>query len=226
MPVYTDSSCNVHFQTLKDADFDVRLLPVDYSSACKTPAPPGIIGQCLKLAEFHAGRLDGEAVVLSNIVADVRPRIKRLADSNYVGNAVLLKVVASPLDLLLKECSPKILAAVACNIRRAVDGLDERYCKQIGHLINKNPSGHVYANMQVTTVNNAFVVTNHTRFGYYDSDFGSGLPVLVRPAFLVFENDFVIMPARPGQDGYELAFTVVPKVVKNMMESEYWKYIY
>ncbi|KAJ1666507.1 hypothetical protein EV178_002295 [Coemansia sp. RSA 1646] len=184
MPVYTDSSCNVHFQTLKDADFDVRLLPVDYSSACKTPAPPGIIGQCLKLAEFH---------------------VLRMKDDSGI---------------------PKILAAVACNIRRAVDGLDERYCKQIGHLINKNPSGHVYANMQVTTVNNAFVVTNHTRFGYYDSDFGSGLPVLVRPAFLVFENDFVIMPARPGQDGYELAFTVVPKVVKNMMESEYWKYIY
>ncbi|KAJ1890792.1 hypothetical protein LPJ81_005870, partial [Coemansia sp. IMI 209127] len=303
MPEYTDAPCNVHFQTFKDADFDINMLPVDYSSACKSPAPPGIIGRCMKLAEFHvlrmkggsgmcifasishmvfdgvayssfmkrwgevakcfleaqeqyvldvsipakhfqhdrsvletdtqrstdalepeicemfnsstvfsrwvawfspelrgrifrymlsapgisnyyyhlstagyerlvkltqpfiepgisglsandvisalatvllaqalhkAGRLKGEAVVLSNIIADIRPRIKRLADANYVGNAILLKVVASPLDLLLGDCNPQVLAAVACNIRRAVDSLDERYCEQVGYLVNKN----------------------------------------------------------------------------------------
>ncbi|KAJ2862012.1 hypothetical protein GGI22_002305, partial [Coemansia erecta] len=57
LPDYTDSSCNVHFQTLKDADFDIRLLPVDYSSACKTPVAPGVFGRCMKLAEFHVLRM-------------------------------------------------------------------------------------------------------------------------------------------------------------------------
>ncbi|KAJ2090055.1 hypothetical protein IW138_003025 [Coemansia sp. RSA 986] len=313
MPVYTDSSCNVHFQTLKDADFDVRLLPVDYSSACKTPAPPGIIGQCLKLAEFHVlrmkddsgmflsrwvawlspelrgrvfryllsslnpqnyyihlsssaiehllqmvqpfaepgishlsandvitalltilfaqalhetGRLDGEAGFLSSFPANIRPRVKRLANSNYVGNAVLVKAVGSPLDFLLQDCSPKILAAVACNIRRAVDGLDEQYCSQLGNLLYKNPSGIVNANMQTIAMNNAFASTNHSRFGYYEVDFGSGLPVLVRPVFFVLENAVIIMPTRPGQDGHELVFVMASEVAKNMMEGEYWKYIY
>ncbi|KAJ2388038.1 hypothetical protein GGI23_006145, partial [Coemansia sp. RSA 2559] len=344
MPEYTDASCNIHFQTLKDADFDINLLPVDYSPACKSPAPPGLIGRCMKLAEFHvlrmkensgmcifasishmvfdgmayssfmrrwadiskcfveaqeqnvldvniptehfqhdrsiletdahrstdalepeicelfnnstmfarwvawfspelrgrifrymlsvpgisnyyyhlsaaayeqlvkltqpfiepgisglsandvisalatvllaqalhkAGRLNGEVVVLSNIIADIRPRIKRLANANYVGNAVLLKVVASPLDSLLGGCNPQVLAAVACNIRRAVDSLDERYCEQIGYLINKNHCSHVSVNMQVTTASNACVMSNLTRFAYYQTDFGSGAPALV-----------------------------------------------
>ncbi|KAJ2558402.1 hypothetical protein EV175_000806 [Coemansia sp. RSA 1933] len=392
LPEYTDSPCNVHFQRLKDADFDITLLPVDYSSACKSPAPPGIFGNCLRLAEFHvlrmeensgmcifasishnvfdgkaysvfmkrwaeisksileaqnqqdicdvnvpakqfqhdrsvldadtprgsdalepeicamfnnpsafsrwvawfspelrgrifrymlsssgirnyyahlsnsafqhltesiqpfvesdvshisandvisalatvllaqalhkAGRLKGEAVVLTNTIADVRPRIKRLSNANYVGNAVLLKVTVSMLDDLLKDRSPQVLAAVACNIRRSVDSLDERYCEQVGHLVNKNGTAHVSVNMKVTTVNNAFVMTNHTRFDYYSADFGSGTPILVRPTFLVFENDFIIMPSPPGQDGYELAFTLAPDVARAMMESEYWQLIH
>ncbi|KAJ1772381.1 hypothetical protein LPJ74_001471 [Coemansia sp. RSA 1843] len=392
LPVYTDSSCNVHFQTLKDADFDVRLLPVDYSSACKTPAPPGIIGHCMRLAEFHVlrmkddsgmcifasishtifdgtayctfmkrwadiskhilaaqeqqrmleiniptqvfqhdrsiletnkdsgtdvlepeacqmftkntafsrwvawfspelrgrifryllsfsdihiyhfhlsssalerltqsvqpfaesdishlsandvisalafvlfaqalhkiGRLNSETVFLSNIVADIRPRIKRLANAKYVGNAVLMKAVASPLDLLLQDHSPKILATVACDIRRAVDGIDERYCNQMGHLFNQSPCGYINIAMQITTASNSFSSTNHARFGYYETDFGSGSPVLVRPAFLMCENGLVIMPARPGKGGYELSFVMISEAAKSMKESEYWKYIY
>ncbi|KAJ1665151.1 hypothetical protein IW140_003575 [Coemansia sp. RSA 1813] len=392
MPVYTDSSCNVHFQTLKDSGFDVSLLPADYSSACKSPAPPGIIGHCMRLAEFHvlrmkddsgmcifssvshaildgkaycmfmkrwadiskrimavqeqqdicdivvpaedfqhdrsiletdknsgtdalepelygiitkntvaarwiawfspevrgrifrylmsssnicnyyfplsssafehlvqlvrqfaepdishlsandvisalatvlfaqalhrAGRLDGEVVYLATIVADIRPRVKQLANTNYVGNTVLPKTAACLLDRILKDCGPQVLAAVACNIRRAVDGLDERYCNQLGHLINKYPCGYVDLVMNITSMENAFVSTNHTRFEYYASDFGSGSPVLVRPAFLIFENDFVIMPGHPSVGGYELAFTMVPEIAKYMMESEYWQYIH
>ncbi|KAJ2400318.1 hypothetical protein GGI23_002109 [Coemansia sp. RSA 2559] len=392
MPVYTDSSCNVHFQTLKDADFDVRLLPVDYSSACKTPAPPGIIGQCIRLAEFHvlrmkdnsgmcifasishaildgtgycvfmrrwadiskcilaaqkqqdtfdtsipervyqhdrsiletgkvcgsdvlepellgmfsksttvakwiawfspelrgrifkylmsasgirnyyfqlsssafehlvqliqpfaeadishlsandvisalatvlfaqamhkAGRLEGEAVYLANIIADARPRLKQLANANYTGNAVLPKTAVCMLEPILQGSSPQVLATVACSIRRAVDGLDERYCQQMGHLINRNPCGYVDLVLGITKMDNAVVLINHTRFGYYEADFGSGSPALVRPAFLIFENDFVIMPGRPGVGGYELAFTMVPEVARNMMESEYWQYIH
>ncbi|KAJ2695617.1 hypothetical protein GGH99_000010 [Coemansia sp. RSA 1285] len=80
--------------------------------------------------------------------------------------------------------------------------------------------------MQITAGQNAAVSTNHTRFNYYEMDFGSGVPELVRPAFLIFENDFVIMPTRSGVDGYELAFTMVPEVAKAMMEDEYWKYMY
>ncbi|KAJ1896505.1 hypothetical protein LPJ81_004730 [Coemansia sp. IMI 209127] len=392
MPEYTDSSCNVHFQTLKDADFDVRLLPVDYSSACKTPVPPAIIGDCIRLAEFHvlrmkdnsgmcifasishaildgtgycifmrrwadiskcmlvaqnqqgildmnipervyqhdrsilesdkicgsdalepellemfnksttaakwiawfspelrgrifrylmsvsdvrnyyfqlssaafehlvqliqpfvdsdishlsandvisalatvlfaqamhkAGRLEGEAVYLTNIVADARPRLKQLAGANYTGNAVLPKTAVSMLEPILQDSIPQALATVSCSIRRAVDGLDERYCEQMGHMINRNPCGYVDLVLGITKMDNTLVAINHTRFGYYEADFGSGSPALVRPAFLIFENDFVIMPGRPSVGGYELAFTMVPEVARNMMESEYWQYIH
>ncbi|KAJ1784079.1 hypothetical protein LPJ59_006434, partial [Coemansia sp. RSA 2399] len=366
LPDYTDSSCDVHFQTLKDADFDVRLLPVDYSSACKTPVAPGVIGRCMKLAEFHvlrmkdnsgmcifasvphtildgtgyysfmrrwaeiskcilaapgqlevpvrdyrhdrsiletgverdsdalepevceilntstavsrwvswfspelhgrifkyllsspgicnyyyqlsnaasehlvklvqpfieptvshlsandvitalaavlfaqalhkAGRLSGEAVFLANVMIDMRPRVKRLTNANYMGNAVIINGATNALDPMLKDCGPQVLAAVACNIRRMVDGIDERYCNQMGYMLNKNPSGCVNLAMQLTKAGNEFMCTNHTRFGWYDTDFGSGSPALVRPAFLTAENDFAIMPGRPGQGGYELA---------------------
>ncbi|KAJ2399477.1 hypothetical protein GGI23_002634, partial [Coemansia sp. RSA 2559] len=385
IPTYTDSSCDVHFQTLKDSDFDIRLLPVDYSSACKTPVPPGIFGRCMKLAEFHVlrmkdnrgmcifasvahmildgtgyysfmsrwaeiskcilaapeqqdipareyrhdrsiletdkhegcdalepevcqmfnkstpiakwiswvspelrgrifkymiastrtrnhyrrlsssayeklveliqpfiesgvsrlsandvitalaavlfaqafyrtGRLDGETIFVANVMIDVRPRVKRLA--NYVGNALLVNGAANPLDLFLKDCSPQVLAAVACSIRRMVDGIDGRYCNKMGYQLNKCPGSYVDMVLQITKLSNSIVSTNHTRFKYYEIDFGSGTPMLVRPAFLVFENDLVIMPAHPDIGGYELAFTTVPEVEVAMKQSEYWQFIY
>ncbi|KAJ2524226.1 hypothetical protein GGI11_000962, partial [Coemansia sp. RSA 2049] len=244
IPEYTDSFCNVHFQTLKDANFDVSLLPVDYSLACKCPAPRGFPGNRLKLAEFHVlrmkdnsgmcifaksgptGRLNEKAPFLTNIIVDIRPRVKRLSNANYVGNAALIKTVAIPLELLLEQSDPKVLAAVACKVRRAINGISERYCEQTGYLFNKYPGAYVDLDMQITAGQNAAVSTNHTRFNYYEMDFGSGVPELVRPAFLIFENDFVIMPTRSGVDGYELAFTMVPEVAKAMMEDEYWKYMY
>ncbi|KAJ2548971.1 hypothetical protein EV175_004623, partial [Coemansia sp. RSA 1933] len=57
MPVYTDVPCNVDFQTLQQSSYDVNLLPGDYSSAYKTPCPPGMFGNSLKIAEFHIFRL-------------------------------------------------------------------------------------------------------------------------------------------------------------------------
>ncbi|KAJ1901330.1 hypothetical protein LPJ81_003771 [Coemansia sp. IMI 209127] len=394
LPEYTDYLCNVHFQTLKDADFDVNLLPVDYSSSFKTPQPPGIFGNCMKLAEFHvirlkddsgmgvfanithfvfdgtaycdfmnrwayisksllaaqkqkqqdihdvsvparvfqfdrsiletdkptgtdalepevchmfsastvvsrwvawvspelrgriyrymlssmnpgnysvrlsssaiehllqlirplaepgishlsandaiaalatilfaqalhkAGRLEGVPVILSNIVADMRPRVKRLANINYAGNAALQKMVVSPLDLLLKDHNPQVLAAVACNVRRAVDSVDETYCKQLGHLIYNNPCSHATVNLQVPSMKNLVASTNHSRFKYYDVDFGSGIPAIVRPVLHIIENGIITLPAHPSQGGYVIMFFMAPEVAGAMVESEYWKYLY
>ncbi|KAJ2556663.1 hypothetical protein EV175_001852 [Coemansia sp. RSA 1933] len=393
LPEYTDTACNVHFQTLKDADYDVNLLPVDYSSACKTPVPHGIIGRSMKLAEFHVlrmkdnsgmcifasvahmildgkgnyeflrrwaeissrfmreaaeqqdtsdidiqtrnyqhnrsiletdrrgewdalepgisemfgkstavarwiawispelrgkifklmitstkatnhyyrlssqayenlvelikpfiesdvsrlsandiitalatvilaqafyktGRLDGETMFVTNVMIDARPRIQRLTEANYVGNAILVNSAANPLELYLRDCSPQVLATVACSIRRMVDGINERYCEQMSYMLNKSHSSYVDLLLHITKVGNSLASASHTRFGYYELDFGSGSPALVRLAFLVFENDFVIMPGRPDIGGYELTFTTVPEVARAMKESEYWKYIY
>ncbi|KAJ2521904.1 hypothetical protein GGI11_001875 [Coemansia sp. RSA 2049] len=126
---------------------------------------------------------------------------------------------------MLKNCSAKTLASVACSIRRAINGIDERYCIQLGHLLNKSACGHVNLTISMVNTRNAFASTNHTRFEYYQVDFGKGSPALVRPAFLLFENGFVIMRAPPDVGGYELVFVMVPKVAKGMMESEYWKHI-
>ncbi|KAJ2558515.1 hypothetical protein EV175_000751 [Coemansia sp. RSA 1933] len=176
-------------------------------------------------ALHKVGRLDGESVYMANVVADVRPRIKQLDEANYVGNAVIPKAAVCMLEPMATDSSPRVLASVACNIRRAVDGLDQRYCEQIGHLINKNASGYVDLVLGITKMDNTLVSTNHARFGYYQMDFGGGAPLLVRPAFLIFENDFVIMPGHPDIGGYELAFTMLPQVAKVMMASEGWRYI-
>ncbi|KAJ1801509.1 hypothetical protein LPJ59_000229 [Coemansia sp. RSA 2399] len=390
MPVYTDSSCYVHFQALKDADFDIDLLPVDYSSARKLSVPPGLFGGFIKLAEFHvlrmaddsgmcvfasvshglfdatalctfmnhwaniskciveagdkhdicdivtptkdfqydrsvletdehhdtdaldpklceavgkgssiarwlawispelrgriikyvtplldthtryahlsssaldrllqqirpfaepgishlsandaisalvnilfaqalhkAGRLDGETRFHAFIAADWRPRIKRLANTNYVGNAVPPNEASSLLAPMLKECNPQVLAAVACNIRRTVDKMDERYCNQLWHLINKSPSSYINFTMLLASRKNANLSTNFSRMGFYETDFGSGSPVLVRPAFLASQNLVIIMPARPGVGGYDIAFFMDPTVVNRIKDSEYWQY--
>ncbi|KAJ2661226.1 hypothetical protein IWW48_002522 [Coemansia sp. RSA 1200] len=174
---------------------------------------------------FHkAGRIDGATDFTSNIMLDIRPRVKRLSRANYVGNALLIKEATNPLDILLQESAPQALATIACSIRRAVNSVDERYCNQLGYMFNKARCSYVDMLLQITKTKNTFVCTNHTRFKYYGIDFGNGLPALVRPSFLVFENDFVIMPAHPDVGGYELVFTTVPEVAKYIDESKYWQF--
>ncbi|KAJ2515056.1 hypothetical protein GGI11_002329 [Coemansia sp. RSA 2049] len=175
---------------------------------------------------FHkAGRIDGATDFMTNIMLDIRPRVKRLSRANYVGNALLIKEATNPLDILLQEsAAPQALATVACSIRRAVNSVDERYCNQLGYMFNNARCSYVDMLLQITKTKNTFVCTNHTRFKYYEMDFGNGVPVLVRPSFLVFENDFVIMPAHPDVGGFELAFTTVPEVAKHIDDSKYWQF--
>ncbi|KAJ2858051.1 hypothetical protein GGI22_003378, partial [Coemansia erecta] len=96
----------------------------------------------------------------------------------------------------------------------------------LGHLLYNNPCSHVTVNMQIPSMKNLVASTNHSRFKYYDVDFGSGIPTIVRPRLHIIENGIVTLPAHPSQGGYVIMFIMAPEVAKVMMESEYWKYLH
>ncbi|KAJ2543223.1 hypothetical protein EV175_005992 [Coemansia sp. RSA 1933] len=177
-------------------------------------------------ALHKTGRLEGEAVFLSNFVADIRPRVKRLANTNYIGNAFLQRTVGSPLAPLLEERNPQILASVACNVRKTVNSISEQYCDELGSLYYSNPSGYANMYLQMPKIKNLIRSTNHSRFTYYNADFGSGIPINVHPEFYFAENGLLIMPVHPSQTGYDLWFLMAPEVAKAMMESDYRKLIH
>ncbi|KAJ2657628.1 hypothetical protein IWW48_004434 [Coemansia sp. RSA 1200] len=58
MPVYTDSACEVGFDTIRDAGFNTKLLGRDFDHARDVPVPAKIFGSGkIKLAEIHVIRL-------------------------------------------------------------------------------------------------------------------------------------------------------------------------
>ncbi|KAJ1664246.1 hypothetical protein IW140_005832 [Coemansia sp. RSA 1813] len=57
MLVYTDTSCDVDFDTIKNTGFDTKLLNRSFDHARDIPAPSSIIGGRIKLAQAHIIRL-------------------------------------------------------------------------------------------------------------------------------------------------------------------------
>ncbi|KAI9504431.1 hypothetical protein BX070DRAFT_222173 [Coemansia spiralis] len=56
LPEFKITQCGIHFQTLKDANFDTTLFPGVFVDECSVTSPPGMYGGTIKIARFHIYR--------------------------------------------------------------------------------------------------------------------------------------------------------------------------
>ncbi|KAJ2087033.1 hypothetical protein IW138_005252 [Coemansia sp. RSA 986] len=57
MPIYTDTSCDIDFDTIRKSGFDTKLLNSTFDHARDVPAPASFFRSTIKLAEAHVIRL-------------------------------------------------------------------------------------------------------------------------------------------------------------------------
>ncbi|KAI9500000.1 hypothetical protein BX070DRAFT_231044 [Coemansia spiralis] len=72
MPEFKITQCDIHFQTLKDAKFDMTLFPGLFSDVYTVPSPPGMFGGSIKMALFHIYRFkDNSGIGIFSGIAHV-----------------------------------------------------------------------------------------------------------------------------------------------------------
>ncbi|KAJ1894032.1 hypothetical protein LPJ81_005246 [Coemansia sp. IMI 209127] len=234
---------NCYFHIPKEKIDALRAATQDHSSGgirystndILTAAIASLLVQSMRAVEFDNhkrllpsalryifGEGDEKKEALVTFTASLRPRVGRQDVFDYTGNMAIMRPVGMPLELVEADPTPKTLAEIATGVREMVNTTDAQYIGQLAHLTNKTSDGYVRVMMGLASHKYMLAVSNHISFVHYDIDFGNGIPMCVRPAFLAFPNAAFIMPCHPDLGGYEIAMTLTPRVADKAVQNEYW----
>ncbi|KAJ2887410.1 hypothetical protein IWW38_005148, partial [Coemansia aciculifera] len=158
---------------------------------------------------------------MTQIVFDTRPRLKGLNLARFVGNATLLRCLASPMESLTSGINAQSLALVALSVRRLVNGFDPQYICQHIDTLHRDPSCF----MRPTALGiSKFTmgISNQSRFELYTADFSSGAPVWVSPLRPFFPNTMTILPTPPSADGYMVNMSMTPRAMAKLLQNKFW----
>ncbi|KAJ2452194.1 hypothetical protein GGF42_004083 [Coemansia sp. RSA 2424] len=158
---------------------------------------------------------------VTQVVVDIRPRLKGLSAARYIGNAVFTRCLASPMESLTSGIDAQSLALVAQNVRKLVNGVDAQYIGQYIDTLHKDPSCFMcpiaYALTKTT-----MLVSNQSRFPLYKADFGSGAPVWVSPIRTLFATFSSILPAPPSAGGYVVYASMTTQATAKLLQNKFW----
>ncbi|KAJ2321012.1 hypothetical protein GGI00_006133 [Coemansia sp. RSA 2681] len=160
----------------------------------------------------------------TQITLDIRPRLKGLSAARYIGNAVVTRCLASPMESLTGGIDAQSLALAAQNVRKLVNGVDAQYIGQYIDTLHKDPSCFMCP-IACALSKTMMVVSNQSRFSLYKADFGSGTPVWVSPPRTFFTNFISILPAPPSADGYVLCVSMTTQAMAKLLNNKFWSNI-
>ncbi|KAJ1887480.1 hypothetical protein LPJ81_006506, partial [Coemansia sp. IMI 209127] len=115
---------------------------------------------------------------------------------------------------------PENVSAIAAIIRNAMSSMDKRYAGQLNHLMNSKPDMCMRMALGLLDYKNSLIVTNVSKFGFYETDFGAGIPRLVRPTLRTLPNVVVVMPCHPDIGGYELVIALAKDVANIVVQNK------
>ncbi|KAJ2641643.1 hypothetical protein GGF44_002028 [Coemansia sp. RSA 1694] len=158
---------------------------------------------------------------VAQLALDIRPRLKGLSATRYMGNAAFLLCLSSPMESLTSGIDAQSLALAAQNVRRLVNGVDPQYIGQYIDTLYKDPSCFMrFATYGITKT--AMGLSNQSRFPLYKADFGSGAPVWVSPVRPFFANAFTILPAPPSTGGYVINISMTTQAMSKLLNNRFW----
>ncbi|KAJ2451039.1 hypothetical protein GGF42_004349 [Coemansia sp. RSA 2424] len=162
-----------------------------------------------------------ESEFVAQLALDIRPRLKGLSATRYMGNAAFLLCLASPMESLTSGIDAQSLALVAQNVRKLVNGVDAQYIGQYIDTLDKDPSCFMrFATYGITKT--AMGLSNQSRFPLYKADFGSGAPIWVSPVRPFFANALTILPAPPSTGGYVINISMTTRAMSKLLNNQYW----
>ncbi|KAJ2850535.1 hypothetical protein GGI22_005374 [Coemansia erecta] len=160
--------------------------------------------------------------MLASFAVNLRQRVETPDSQDYMGNMVVSRQVQIPLAALQGGVTPKVLATVASGVRQSVAGMSKRSIGQYCTLLNRSADTCMRALVYSSTSKYRVFVSNITRVCYYATDFGAGIPNLVRFGTLASSNMVFVLPCHPASNAYEFSMMVTPDIGHNILQNKSW----
>ncbi|KAJ2546459.1 hypothetical protein EV175_005594 [Coemansia sp. RSA 1933] len=159
---------------------------------------------------------------LLTIPMDFRPRTNHPDGNDFVGNFLFARYILFPQELAQADPDSEHVSAVATKVREAISATDKTYIGQLNHLINSEPDMSIRMNINFIKYKSVLSVTNFSRLGYYELDFGGGIPRMVHFAPNSLLNIVEVMRCHPDIGGYKVTMSLAAGITKLVSQNERW----
>ncbi|KAJ2725006.1 hypothetical protein GGI07_001575 [Coemansia sp. Benny D115] len=159
---------------------------------------------------------------MTQIVLDIRSRIKSLRTLDYTGNAVISATVVAPLDLMQSKITPKALAQAAMHVRHAVSQVTVGHIGQLMDLMPSEPDCYTRALANTSAFDEKLVISNQSKFPLYSVDFGFGTPSWISPIPAFYPNFASMLPRPEAATDYYVYITSTKKAMQGILKNEFW----
>ncbi|KAJ1756344.1 hypothetical protein GGH15_001257 [Coemansia sp. RSA 562] len=154
--------------------------------------------------------------------ADIRHRIPNGNLENYSGNSAISMMVHSPIELLQIPASSEALTQVALGVRKSTNEITSEYIAQSIHEAESESDFVFRPLVHNTFVAERMMVTNLSRFTFYTTDFGWGIPQFVGPVNAKFPKFTWFYPAHPSKGGIYIHLNDYSNILQQMQTNSFW----
>ncbi|ORX72850.1 hypothetical protein DL89DRAFT_265041 [Linderina pennispora] len=165
---------------------------------------------------------DGAHLHLTTIVCDSRHRLG-ISDMNYIGNAQYMSMVTSTVERIIQATTLETLAEVAVNIRHTVNRAQGPQIRAYFDVLNQNPTLFMSPAIMEKLYGLHTTISNQSRFGLYDIDFGYGAADFVTSRPTRFAGIVSILPGRPPSKDVYISITDTPAVLESICNNKFWR---
>ncbi|KAJ2248912.1 hypothetical protein GGI13_004468 [Coemansia sp. RSA 455] len=158
---------------------------------------------------------------VTQVVIDMRPRLKGLSAAEYTGNSVITRCLANSMESLTSGINEQSLAPIAKSVRQLVNGVDPQYIGQFVDTLHKDPLCFMYPAAYGPS-KATMMLSNQSRFPLYNADFGNGIPTWVSPIQKLFPKFSSIIPAHPLTGGYVVYISITERAMAKILQNKFW----
>ncbi|PIA15734.1 hypothetical protein COEREDRAFT_44435 [Coemansia reversa NRRL 1564] len=155
------------------------------------------------------------------MTADIRPRLHRLAQTQYMGGAITCVPMLHSLRSLAGESGSQ-LGTTCARVRQTVDAWRGGVISGIDHALNSDPACFAHALAQVLLHPHKLIITNQSRFPLYASDFGAGAPQWISPLPSFLGGFASVLPQHPTAAGYHVYISVERRFMSAILSNPLW----
>ncbi|KAJ2087101.1 hypothetical protein IW138_005199 [Coemansia sp. RSA 986] len=162
------------------------------------------------------------ADTLTSVFVNMRARVNTPSVEDFVGNLSLSRHIRCPQALVQGENNLENISKISSEIKNAVAATDAKYAGQLNCMLNSESDMPIRQACYYYKSNNRLTVSNVSKSGYYKTDFGAGIPFLIRPMLCAFPGIIMIMPCHPDMDGYDIIMNLEMDVANIVSRDKQW----
>ncbi|KAJ2396120.1 hypothetical protein GGI23_004033 [Coemansia sp. RSA 2559] len=159
--------------------------------------------------------------ILAAVVINARSRVNHPRIKDFMGNLSITRSVLCPHELVQGKNYLESLSKIATELRNILLATDEKFVGQFNFLMNSESDMFMRVVLKYRK-QNSITVSNVSKTGYYEIDFGAGIPCLVRPIFRATPNLISVMPCHPDIGGYDVLAHLDRDVAKIVAQDKRW----